>query len=121
MKKHFNKNLIMTEKKEEQFQSISICRICEKLSESEKVGDHCHITRKFRGSAHCSCKVPVEFHKLRFYDSHFIFYEFNKFDVKIGGIPNRLEKYMVFILNKNLVFMESIQFMNSSLEKKLVR
>ena len=116
-------------KKEEQFQSISICQICEKLSESEKLRDHCHITRKFRGSAHCSCninlqltkKVPVEFHKLRFCDSHLIFYEFNKFDVKIGVIPNRLEKYMVFILNKNLVFMESIQFMNSSLEKKLVR
>ena len=40
-----------------------------------------------------------------------------KFYVKIDVIPNRLEKYMAFILNKNLVFIDSMQFMNSSLEK----
>ena len=39
------------------------------------------------------------------------------FDVKIDVIPNRLEKYMAFILNKNLVFIDSMQFMNSSLKK----
>ena len=39
------------------------------------------------------------------------------FDVKIGVIPNRLEKYMAFFLNKNLVFIDSMQFMNSNLEK----
>ena len=79
--------------------------------------DHCHITRKFRGVALWSCninfqltkKVPVIFHNLRGYDSHF--------DVKIDVIPSRLEKYMGFILNKNLVFIDSMQFMNSSLEK----
>ena len=31
-------------------------------------------------------------------------------------IPNRLEKYMSFILNK-IVFFDSMQFMNSNLEK----
>ena len=46
-----------------------------------------------------------------------IFNELNKFDVKIEVIPNRLEKYMTFFLNKNLVFIDSMQFMNSSLEK----
>ena len=54
-------------------------------------------------------KVPVIFHNLRGYDS--------LFDVKIDVIPSRLEKYMGFILNKNLVFIDSMQFMNSSLEK----
>ena len=40
MKKHFNKNLIMTE--EEQFQSSNTCWVCEKLIENdeEKVRDH---------------------------------------------------------------------------------
>ena len=57
------------------------------------------------------------FHNLRGYDSHLIFYELKKFDVKIDLIPNGLEKYMAFILNKNLVFIDSMQFMNSSLEK----
>ena len=37
--------------------------------------------------------------------------------MKIDVIPNRLEKYMAFFLNKNLVFIDSMQFMNSSLEK----
>ena len=62
-------------------------------------------------------KVPVILHNLRVYDGHLIFYELKKFDVKIDVIPNRLEKYMEFILNKNLVFIDSMQFMNSSLEK----
>ena len=36
------------------------------------------------------------FGNLRGYDSHLIFCEVNKFDVKIDVTPNRLEKYMVF-------------------------
>ena len=36
--------------------------------------------------------------------------------MKIYIIPNGLEKYMAFILN-NLVFIDSMEFMNSSLEK----
>ena len=58
----------------------------------------------------------MNFH-LRGYDSHLIFYEFKKFDVKIDVILNRLEKYTAFILNKNLVFIDSMQYMNSSFEK----
>ena len=41
----------------------------------------------------------------------------SKFDVNIDVILNRLEKYMAFFLNKNLVFIERMQFMNSSLQK----
>ena len=41
--------------------------------------------------------------------------------MKIDLISNRLEKYMAFLLNKNLVFIESMQFMNSSLEKLVKR
>ena len=40
--------------------------------------------------------------------------------MKIDVIPNRLENYMAFFLNKNLVFIDSMQFINSSL-KKLVK
>ena len=105
MKKHFNKNLIMSEE-EEQFQSSNTCWICEKLidDDDEKVRDHCHITGKFRGAAHWSCninlqltkKVPVIFHNLRGYDSHLIFNELKHFDTKTDVIPNRLEKNMAF-------------------------
>ena len=37
--------------------------------------------------------------------------------MKINVIPNGLEKYMAFFLGKNLVFFDSMQFMNSSLDK----
>ena len=102
MKKHFNKNLIMSEEEEHLFQQSNSCWICKKLidNDDEKVRDHCHITGKFRGAAHWSCninlqltkKVPVIFHNLRGYDSHLIFNELNNFDVKIDVIPSRLEK-----------------------------
>ena len=62
-------------------------------------------------------KVPVIFHNLRGYDSHLIFNELDKSDVKINVIPNGLEKYMVFFWNKNLVFIDSMQFMDSSFDK----
>ena len=55
--------------------------------------------------------------ELRGYNSHLIFNELKRFDGKIDVIPNGLGKYMAFILNKNLVFTDSMQFMNSSLEK----
>ena len=37
--------------------------------------------------------------------------------MEIDVTPNELEKYMAFIVNKNLVFIDSMQFMNSSLQK----
>ena len=54
---------------------------------------------------------------MRGYDSHLIFNELDKFDIKTDVTPNGLEKYMTFFLNKNFVFMDSMQFINSSLDK----
>ena len=39
-----------------------------------------------------------------------------KFHVKVSVIPNGLEKYMAFTVNKSLVFIDSKQFMDSSLD-----
>ena len=118
--KHFNKILIMTE--EEDFQSGSTCWICKKLIDdnNEKVRERFHIIGKFRGTAHLNCDinvhltkiVPVIFHNLGGYGCHLIFHELKKFDVKINVIPNGLEKYIGFIVDKNLVFIDSMQFMN---------
>ena len=65
MKKHFNKNLNMSKEEEEQFQSSHTCWICEKLihNDNEKVKDHCHVTRKFRGAAHWSCNINLQLTK----------------------------------------------------------
>ena len=42
--------------------------------------------------------------------------EIEKFDVKISVLPNGLEKYLALTINKNLVFIGRIQFMNTSLD-----
>ena len=73
MREYFNKNLIMTEEKEDLFQNSNNCWICKKL--------------------------------------------IDKFDAKIKVIPNGLEKYIAFFFNKNLLFVDSMPFMNSSLDK----
>ena len=82
------------------------------------------MTKKQRGFAHWNCNinlkltktVPVIFHNLRVYDSHLIMKKIDKFDVKVNVIPRGLEKYMAFTINKNLVQIDSKEFMNSSLD-----
>ena len=95
------------------------------IENDNKVRDHCYITGKYRGAAHWSCNINLKtskklvmiFHNLRGYDSHLIFKELNKFNCSIDVIPNGLEKYMSFTLNKNIVFIDSLLFMNSALDK----
>ena len=127
MKDEFNKNLILTEEEEYSFQQSNSCWICKKIidNEDEKVRDHCHITGKFRGSTHWDCninfqltkKIPAIFHNLKSCDSHLIFSELHKFNLKVDVIANGLEKYMAFLLGRDLVFFDSMQFMNCSLDK----
>ena len=125
-KEHFNKDMIMTRKDIESFQNSDRCHICNKTYEEgeRKVRDHCHVTGKYRGSAHESCnlnfkltnRIPVIFHNLRGYDSHFIMQQIGKFTDKINVIPNNMEKYMAFMIGKNLVFLDSFQFMSQTLD-----
>ena len=114
MKDQFNKNLIMTEKEEYLFQQSNNCCICKKIidHEDEKVRDHCHITGKFKGSAPRDCninfqvtkKIPVIFRNLKGYDSHLIFSELHKFNLKVDVIPNGLAKYMAFFLGRLSIY-----------------
>ena len=46
-----------------------------------------------------------------------IFNELSKFNCKISVIPNGLENYMSFSLNRSIVFIDSMLLMNSSLDK----
>ena len=144
MKKYFNKPLRMTEENEQEFKKATTCHICDKkyTEKDIRVRDHCHITGEFRGSAHQECnlklrinpkeiKIPVIFHNLRGYDSHFIMqeigaivkkyaYKNNKGEEKqmnINAIPNNMEKYMAFMLGNHLTFIDSFQFMSLSLDE----
>ena len=144
IKKHFNKPLVMTEVDEQNFKTMDGCHICgERYTDKDvRVRDHCHITGKFRGSAHQECnlklrikpenlKIPVIFHNLREYDSQFIMQQIGeiankhgytnkkgeKQDLNINAIPNNMEKYMAFMLGNHLTFIDSFQFMSSGLDK----
>ena len=61
-------------------------------------------------------KIPLIFHNVGGYDSHLIIKGISNFDVKVSVIPNGQEKYMAFTINTNLIFIDSMQFMNSSLD-----
>ena len=139
IKYKFNKPLDMSPEDEDKFQKSTSCHICgKKYKKTDKrVRDHCHINGEFRGSAHNQCnrdftitdKIPVIFHNLKGYDSHFIMQEIGKIietntyvdrkgetrQHKINVIPNNMEKYMAFMLGYNLVFIDSLQFINQSL------
>ena len=101
----------MTAEENKNFEMTNICWICNKLIDicDNKVRDHCHITGRYRGAAHWSCninlkiskRVPVIFLNLKGSDSHLIFKELSKFNVKVSVILNELEKYMAFTLNNN--------------------
>ena len=111
----FNKPLKMTNVDEEEFQKADKCHICG-ISYNDKdirVRDHCHITGLFRGSAHQDCnlsfkltgKIPVVFHNLRGYDSHFIMQQIDEIvkkhtyvngkgeecQMNVNTIPNNME------------------------------
>ena len=144
IKKRFNKPLVMTDNDEMCFKLMDKCHICNKeyTDKDVRVRDHCHITGKFRGSAQQECnlklrikpeniKIPVIFHNLRGYDSHFIMEQIgeiaNKYAYKdkkgkekpltINAIPNNMEKYMAFMLSNHLTLIDSFEFMSSSLDK----
>ena len=59
---------------------------------------------------------------MRGYDSHFIISELGELIsegeiFKVNIIPTNTEKYMAFYIGKHLAFIDSFQFMGSSLEK----
>ena len=125
MKKHFNKELVMTKKDNEDFENSTKCSIYENNCIVDiKARDYCHITGKYRGSAHRDCninvklshKIPVVFHNLKNYDLHLIMQQPGKFNLKINVIPNGFEKYMSFSINSKLSFIDSFQFLSSSLD-----
>ena len=122
----FQEKMKISKEQQNEFHRTTICHICNgKLTKKDKVRDHCHVTGEYRGAAHRNCnlqfkistKVPVVFHNLRGYDSHFIMQEIGEFDLDISVIPSNSEKYMSFTWGKNLVFIDSFQFLSSGLEK----
>ena len=118
----------------ERYRNTDTCHICdETIVNNDKVRDHCHLTGKFRGPAHNECNlkykwkkhqrtqnafvIPVIFHNLKGYDAHLLMSSFGKFKKRrIQCIPNNNERYLS-VSSGGLRFIDSFQFMSSSLEK----
>ena len=129
------RRLVRTASDEKDFQNAKKCWICDRKYKPEEgenipVRDHCHMTGKYRGSAHKKCnlklqisaekiKIPVIIHNLKGYDSHLFIEKLGDIikekphDIK--DIATNAEKYMAFYLDKHLAFIDSFQFMSSSL------
>ena len=140
----FAKTIIMEEKDLKDFENAKKCYACDKefKKEKDKVKDHCHFTRKYRGAACISCNskmkkpkfIPIVFHNLQNYDSHLFIKNLGKTEGKINCIPKTEEKYISFskeiivdkFINKEnqetvyvkreLRFIDSLKFMNYRLE-----
>ena len=123
--------IIMTHQDEKDHQNATHCWICQEQivgdANLDKVRDHCHFTGKYCGAAHKICNlklkiqpykthIPVVFHNLKGYDSHFIMQRINKAKGNITCLPNNAEKYISFRVCQ-LKCLDSFQFMASWLAK----
>ncbi|XP_076671463.1 uncharacterized protein LOC143370346 [Andrena cerasifolii] len=123
------------------FHSAKHCHICEKpfKADDKRVRDHCHLSGRFRGPAHSKCNlnyknafyIPIVFHNLSGYDSHFIIEEIAiAFEGGVDVLPVTKEKYISFTRNvedtteesdsRNCIklrFIDSYKFLNTSLDK----
>ena len=92
MKKHFNKELVISKEDNEDFKNSTKCWICD----NDYIDTDVKMTGKYRGSAHSDCnfnlklnhKIPIVFHNLKNYDSHLIMQELRKFNLKVSVIPS---------------------------------
>lgn len=121
------KNIIpmnLTDTQKQEHKAADTCYLCEKGYHEKdwKVRDHDHLTGEYRGAAHNSChlrygfknyKIPVFFHNLKGYDSHFIVKALNKKLKRIACIPSSTEKFISFSVN-NLEFIDSMSFIQAS-------
>ena len=121
------KPIEMTEDDWEDFLNAKTCHICESDfdDDSLKVRDHIHHDGSFRGASHANCnlkfrlskKIPVIIHNLKNYDSHLIMQAIGKVGKeKVTCIPTNMEKYVSFSLGNHLTFIDSYQFLSSSLQ-----
>ena len=122
IKKQFNKKLVMTKEDNEDFRSSTKCWIYDNdyVDNHPEVRNYFHITKKYKDTdcyiiLKIDYKIPVLFYNLKNHESHLI-QKLDKFSLKIKVIPNGLGKYMSFTISNKLSFIDSFQFLRSSLD-----
>ena len=134
------KPLRLTRAEQKSFEEATICHICSKKLEKDKVRDHCHFTGQYRGAAHNKCNLmckkpkvlPVIFHNLQGYDAHLFIKQLARLEGKLDCIPSTEEKYISFSktikvgeykdcsgssfdVNFEIRFLDSFKFLQTSL------
>lgn len=122
------------------FDIANKCHICGVYYNENDVPvrDHCHLSGRYRDSAHSNCNlnykesrsIPVIFHNLSHYDSHFLMIELaSSFTGNISIIPINNQNYISFTKTVSdtsssdyltaikLRFIDSFRFMTSSLDE----
>ena len=135
----FKKKMRITTEEKLDFQEATVCHICEKTLDDDKVRDHCHLTGRYRGAAHNQCNLnyklpkfyPVIFHNLSGYDTHMFIKDIAETPREINCIAKTEEKYISFsktivvdtyvkdneerLVKRQIRFIDSFKFMASSL------
>jgi hypothetical protein len=125
------KPMIISDEQQNEFDSVTVCYLCEKPFEDDqiKTRDHCHRSGLFRGAAHVDCnlsykvrkELPLFLHNLKNYDSNIIIKALSNEQFKSCKIiPSTMEKFVSFNLSNNenmgtIKFLDSYNFMSSSL------
>ena len=86
------------------YDNSSICHNCNEELGNDRVRDHCHLSRKFRGAAHEACNLkykvpkffPIVFQNLSGYDSNLFIKTLGNSEGYISCIPNNEENYISF-------------------------
>ena len=100
----FKEDMRITQGQEQEFQSETVCHICEKPLNNDKVRDHCHLTGRYRGAAHNHCNLgyklpkfyPVIFHNLSGYDTDMFIKDLAETPGEISCIAKTEEDYISF-------------------------
>ena len=126
--KKTKKDIIMTEKDEEDYKNINNCRFCEKEILSDKVRGHCHLTGKYIGPSHSKCNInvtqkqsnfiPLVFQNFSNYDCHMFFKKLvdKKKDKVDFEIILKTDEEYISVTYGCFRFTDSYRFLSSSLD-----
>ena len=127
--KNTKKDIVMTDDDEDDYRKNNICRFCENEVLFDKVGDHCHLTGKYRSPAHNTCHInvkqkdssfiPFAFHSFSKYGCRMFFnrlVDSKKDKVKFEIIPKTNEEYIV-IKYGCIRFIDSYRVLSESWDK----
>ena len=130
--KNTKKDIVMTDKDEEDYRNDNVCRFCEKFIKTDKVKDHCHLTGKYRGPAHSKCNINVTQKQNNFIP--FIFHNFSNYDCHMFCktlVDKKKDKVDFEIITKTsdeyisvtygcIRFIDSYRFLSSGLDNLVI-